>query len=201
MEEAPAFRALVEAAAGAPLRTWAELAPRVTVLRFGPGATVFAQGAAAPSVYVVRSGLIKLVYLDHGGDEWVKSFVPAGQYFASLAALAPGGETAFAAVAIEPSQVERLAWTDIERHTSGDLVWARAVTALVMAFAARKERRERELLTLTPEQRYLAFAAEHPDLERRIPQKDLARYLGVTPVGLNRIIRRVRANERVTPGA
>lgn len=192
MEQAPAFRALLEAAAGAPLQTWAALESRVAVRRFEAGATLFAQGVAAPSVYVVRTGLIKLVYLDDAGDEWIKSFVPEGQYFASLSALAPGGESAFAAMTLEPSQVEQLAWADIERQASGDLAWARAVTALVMAFAARKERRERELLTLTPEQRYLAFSAEHPALERRIPQKDLARYLGVTPVGLNRIIRRVR---------
>jgi len=29
-----------------------------------------------------------------------------------------------------------------------------------------------------------------PDLVSRVPQKDLAAFLGVTPVGLNRIIKR-----------
>lgn len=58
-------------------------------------------------------------------------------------------------------------------------------------------RRERELLTLAPRDRYLQFHQDRPGLEGRIPQKDLARYLGVTPVGLNRIIGRLRREGRV----
>lgn len=72
------------------------------------------------------------------------------------------------------------------------MAWARARQAMTLAFAVRKERRERELLTLSAEGRYRAFLEASPDLERRIPQKELARYLGVTPVGLNRIVARVR---------
>jgi len=72
------------------------------------------------------------------------------------------------------------------------LPWSRALHALTMAFAARKEQRERELLTLGPEARYISFRDTDPELERRIAQKDLARHLGLTPVGLNRIVRRVR---------
>jgi len=61
-----------------------------------------------------------------------------------------------------------------------------------MIFAERKEARERELLTLRPEDRYRCFVANSPSLEARITQKELAAYLGVTPVGLNRIVKRVR---------
>ena len=63
---------------------------------------------------------------------------------------------------------------------------------MAMVLATRKERREWELLTLGPEARYISFKNDYPELERRIPQKDLARHLGLTPVGLNRIVRRVR---------
>ena len=69
---------------------------------------------------------------------------------------------------------------------------ANIVRRALLIFARRKEKRERELLTLKPEQRYRAFVAESPGLERRIPQRDLARHLGLTPVGLNRIVQRVR---------
>ena len=62
-----------------------------------------------------------------------------------------------------------------------------------MMFAERKEKRERELLILNAEERYREFLAEAPALQSRVPQKDLARYLGLTPVGLNRIVKRVRA--------
>jgi hypothetical protein len=56
----------------------------------------------------------------------------------------------------------------------------------------RRVKRGRELLTLDAQDRYLTFGATHPGLARRIPQKDLARDLGVTLVGLNRIVMRLR---------
>jgi CRP-like cAMP-binding protein len=40
------------------------------------------------------------------------------------------------------------------------------------------------------EQRYAAFLAREGNLAQRVPQKDLARYLGITPVSLSRIRRR-----------
>ena len=62
-----------------------------------------------------------------------------------------------------------------------------------MAFqrlAELKVQREKDLLMLTAEELYLKFAAGHPATLAAIPQKDLASFLGVTAVGLNRIIRR-----------
>jgi hypothetical protein len=43
---------------------------------------------------------------------------------------------------------------------------------------------------LTAQELYRQLADESPALVERVPQKDLAAFLGVTPVGLNRIIRR-----------
>jgi hypothetical protein len=43
---------------------------------------------------------------------------------------------------------------------------------------------------------YRQLAAEAPALVARVPQKDLAAFLGVTPVGLNRIVRREAPSRR-----
>lgn len=192
MSETPVFRRLLEAAAGESLPGWPSVAPVLTTLQLRAGEQLFGQGEVHPFVYAVSHGLLKLVYVNESGDEWVKSFAYEGRFFASLSALAGGGETAFMTVAIEDSRVERLPYDVLASIAARDLRWARAVLSMTMLFAARKEQRERDLLTLTAEERYVAFAAEHPHLAQRIAQKDLARHLGVTPVGLNRIVQRVR---------
>ena len=51
---------------------------------------------------------------------------------------------------------------------------------------------KRELLTMTPELRYRRFLDDYPDLIGVVSQKDIASYLGVTPVGMSRIASRVR---------
>ena len=54
-------------------------------------------------------------------------------------------------------------------------------------------------MTRTPEERYRQFLEDHDDLVGVVPQKDIARYLGVTPVGLSRIATRVRKGEVSVP--
>ena len=56
----------------------------------------------------------------------------------------------------------------------------------------RKEKRERELLTLSAEQRYVQFLEDFSELEAVVPQKDIASYIRVTPVALSRIKGRMR---------
>ncbi|AOW14125.1 hypothetical protein LPB72_09290 [Hydrogenophaga crassostreae] len=187
-----AWQRLLESAAGGPLPDWDQLAPHIALKALPAGATVFDQGTKHPYIYAVREGLIKLSYIDDNGGEWVKSFASEGRFFASIAALQADGRTSFMSTAIEASQLERLPYRILNELASRHLAWARAVQQMTMLFASRKEARERDLLTLTPEGRYRAFLADNPAMEKRIAQKDLARYLGLTPVGLNRIVTRVR---------
>ena len=187
-----ATKSLFERLAGGPLPRWPDFATQVQLKCVEAGGTVFMQGAEHPYVYVVRRGLIKNVYLRDTGDAWIKSFSNEGGFFASVAALKPGGRTSFSAVCVENSELERFPFKAIEPLADSDLAWSTVLRKALAIFAERKEQRERELLTLNPEDRYRAVLAEQPDIEGRITQKDLAAYIGITPVGLNRIVRRVK---------
>lgn len=187
-----ATQSLFERLAGGPLPRWPEFATQIQLKFVEAGGTVFMQGAEHPYVYVVRRGLIKNVYLRDSGDAWIKSFSSEGRFFASVAALKPGGRTSFSAVCVEDSELERIPFRVIEPLADSDLAWSTVLRRALAIFADRKEQRERDLLTLNPEDRYRAVLAEQPDLESRITQKDLAAYIGITPVGLNRIVRRVK---------
>lgn len=182
---------LTQAAAG-PLPEWPRVAEAVTVRRVAAGRAVFLQDVEHPFVHAVQQGVLKLSYLSEDGTEWIKSFAREGRFFASLAALAPGGRTSFMVSALEDAVLESVDYRLLATLAGRHLAWARALQALTMVYAARKEARERDLLTLKAEARYLRFCAAEPELVRRIPQKDLARHLGLTPVGLNRIVMRLR---------
>lgn len=195
MTQRAVFQDLLESASGAALPDWPAVAATLSLRRVAAGAAVFLQDVEHPYVYAVRTGLLKLCYLSDDGTEWVKSFASEGRFFASIAALQPRGRTSFMVTAIEDAVLERLDYRLLADQSSRHLAWSHALQALTMVFAARKEARERELLTLDAEGRYRAFCAAEPALARRIPQKDLARHLGVTPVGLNRIVMRLRRQQ------
>jgi CRP-like cAMP-binding protein len=185
------FRALtrLESLIGLRLPDAGRLLETVRVRRLEPRETAFREGEICPRIHVVRSGLLKQLYTREDGSEWIKSFTGAGDVFACLDGLA-GGRTSFASVAIESSVVESVDWRDIERLADEDIAWQKAVRLAFQWLAQLKVRRERDLLMLTAEELYRKFSSESPELARRAPQKDLAAFLGVTPVGLNRIIRR-----------
>jgi CRP-like cAMP-binding protein len=185
--EALACRTLLETLGGGELPEWDTFARSVQLRRVAPGATLFDAGVPWPWLGVVRRGLVKLVYLKADGSERIKSFIAEGGFFASLAGLAPGGRTSFAAVAMDALEVELLGYPVLRELGDRHIAWQRALRAGIEHYGARKERRERELLTLTPSERYRVFLDEEAALAARVPQKDLALYLGVTPVALSRI--------------
>jgi CRP-like cAMP-binding protein len=184
--------ALFSAAAGVELQGWERVAHRASVTELSVGQTLFHQDGPAANVYVLRSGLIKNVYLDAEGEEWIKSFVGARQVFASVAAMTGEANASFSAIALAPSTVEIVPFSALALMADADTAWARGLWRAMLSLAARKEAREKQLLTLTPEERYQDCVHQMPDMVSLVAQKDLARYLGVTPVGLNRIIRRVK---------
>jgi CRP-like cAMP-binding protein len=156
------------------------------------GQTLFEANQPQPYVYLVRKGLLKLHYLQANGDEWVKSFSHEGMFFGSLTALRPGGLSSFDVMAMEDCELERVDYFELEALAASHPAWLLALYRAMQHFAALKEAREHELLTLSPEQRYAAFVQANPSLIARLPKKDLARYLGITPVSLSRIRARLR---------
>jgi hypothetical protein len=48
-----------------------------------------------------------------------------------------------------------------------------------------------EFMTSSPEQRYLNLLQKRPDLIQRVPQHQLASYLGITPQSLSRLRARI----------
>lgn len=182
----------LEALAGVRLPRRDRVLDSVQLIECAPGGFAFRQGEQQASVHVVRSGLLKQYYTDLDGNSWIKSFTPEGGVFACVEALEANAATSFSSEAIEASVVERIPYRVIRALTAESIEWQRAAAAAYTMLARIKVRRERDLLMLTAEQLYEQFVADAPELSERIPQKDLAGYLGVTPVGLNRIIKRCR---------
>lgn len=182
-----------EVLAGGPLPDWEAFERYISLARAGAGTTIFDHGDETRDLFLVRSGLVKLVYLRADGSEWIKSFIEEGMSFSSISSIAGVGPAPFGALAIEDCVLERLPIAEILRRADEDPAWSRAVRNALVDFALRKEERECVFLTMKPPERYRHLKTTRPGLFGRVPQKDLAAFLGVTPVGLSRIAGRARA--------
>ncbi len=154
------------------------------------GSPLFQQGDPVTSVFFIVSGIVKLTYTSRDGVERIKSFLSAPQLVGSLAAIATEVPSPFRAIAVTDISVERYLSDDLLRLTHEHHEWSLALNQFLLSFAERKERREEQFLTMTAEERYRAVAEAEPELVATVTQRELAAYLGVTPEGLNRIIKR-----------
>ena len=158
------------------------------------GDHVFMQGETDKSLYKVQSGLLKAYYTSKDGKESVKSFILANDIIGSLAASFSHKHCSFSLVCLEPTILRKISFDAILEHSKKDLEIANNMIDVLLNFSIKKEEREFEFLSLSAEERFCKLIKSHPILLKKVTQNDLARYLGVTPVGLSRIKKRVLAS-------
>ncbi len=152
--------------------------------------TLLEAGSTAKEVYFILNGCIRLFYEKDGVD--VSAYFFTEKMFAGAYDSFITQKTSRHAIeTIEDCQVLAISY--------------KALQALFIEFPkmnefVRKVLEERfvslhELFTAqildSPEERYLNLLKERPELLHRVPQHQIATYLGITPVSLSRIRNRV----------
>lgn len=156
------------------------------------GQHVFRQGDQDQSLYSVKSGLLKTYYLSSDGKENIKSFILEGDKISSLKASYAGEPCSFSLVCLKKCELIAVDFAMLHEVSRSDPEIAAGIVDLLLAFAMKKENREYELLCLPAEDRYRRLLETTPELFDLVTQNEIARYLGVTPVGLSRIKKRVQ---------
>ena len=155
-------------------------------------AFLFRRGEPEESIFVLQDGILKATYLSDAGTEMIKSFVFPGELIGSLSSAHWHEKSTFDLIAFEHSVVLKLNFSLLYGAVRTNLELAGDVMDRLLIYGRQKEQRERDLLTLSAEGRYHALIREAPKIVTSIKQKDIARYLGITPVALSRIRRKVR---------
>lgn len=156
------------------------------------GAYIFRQGEADQSLYFIESGLLKAYYTADDGKAFIKSFILSNDIISSLAASYSAGECSFSLVCLQPTTLIKIPFALIREHSATDLEIANELVQVLLQFAMKKEKREYEFLCLSAEQQFLRLIETTPALLGKVTQSDIAAYLGVTPVGLSRIKKRIQ---------
>jgi len=156
------------------------------------GEYIFKQGDEDTSIYVVKSGLIKAYYLSADGKENIKSFIMPGDNIGSILAGYADEKCPFSLVCLKDCELIVIKFKPLYEASQSDPELAMEMVNFLLQFAIKKEIREYELLCLSAEERYSRLIETAPNLLNLVTQNEIARYLGVTPVGLSRIKKRLK---------
>ncbi|AWB66179.1 hypothetical protein C2869_06895 [Saccharobesus litoralis] len=154
---------------------------------------LFRQGELDAHFYYVRRGFLKAYYIAESGKSFVKSFIGENTSIACLSACYAEQACSYSLVAQENSSLIKLPFSLLLETSQTDIKFANEMQTLLIQLAIKKEKREHDFLCLPAEQRFIQLKQQWPDLFHKVPQHEIAQYLGVTDVGLSRIKTRLRA--------
>lgn len=155
---------------------------------------VFTQGKCDDSLYFLKSGLLKAYYVSVDGKESIKSFIVQGNVICSLTAAYEKKKSSFSLMAIQDSQLFQISFDKVMRTAIKRPDIGQEVIEMLLNFSMKKEQREYELLSMSAEDRYRQLYEVDPQLIKTVTQNDIALYLGITPVALSRIKKRLNSD-------
>lgn len=136
---------------------------------------------------LIISGIFRYFYIDNDGKEYTKYFALEDDLLISYSAILLGEVSRFYIEALENSEILISSFKTFNELTENNLSWNKIARKLTEQQYIKKEIREYQFLFDDAETRYLQFLKEYPDLIERVKQYHIASYLGITPVALSRI--------------
>jgi len=140
------------------------------------------RGEICKSVYYVNKGCLRLYRLDKDGNEHIISFMPEDWWAVDIASFYTQSTAAHYIEAIEETEVLMLTYHNQQLLYEHVSKFERFFRILTENGFILYQRRIMQNLSQSAEERYNSFRKRYPKLEPRIAQKDIAAYLGITPV-------------------
>jgi CRP-like cAMP-binding protein len=162
-----------------------------SIRQLGKGEHFIRAGEIPARMAFNLQGLLRYYYLDKKGNDFTKGFLAEGAPITSYSAMIQNRESYFSIEALEDSVLAVFTYSDWKQLLNKHVCWQQLLILLLEKGYCTKEAREREFLVLDAEEKYRIFVQSFPDIENRIKQHYIASYLGITPVALSRIRRKM----------
>lgn len=145
------------------------------------------EGQIPNKIAIVKSGLFRYFYLTNDGKEFTKGFILENNVISSYSAMITNSHSYFSIEALEQSEVIEISYHKWQKLREESNKWGKLLIAFLEKGYTIKEKRERDLLLLDAETRYLNFLKEYPNLDKRVNLTLIASFLGIQPESLSRI--------------
>lgn len=174
-----------------------ELAKDIQVREASKGERLLEQGERSRECFFVLKGCLRQFAVDEEGREQTYNFFTEGQTAIVYQAYTLGLPSDYTIESIEDAVLIvgdfLTEATMMEKHSE-----LPDITRFFMEMHLAEVQDERaNFVKSSPEQRYISLLKDRPDLPDRVPQHQIASYLGMTPESLSRIKKRLAQSDLV----
>ncbi|MCL5129424.1 Crp/Fnr family transcriptional regulator [Algibacter sp. L4_22] len=142
--------------------------------------------------YFVIKGCLKAYYIDDKGNKHIIQFAVENWWVGDFDAFHNQIPSILYIEAIEDSKLLSISYNNLQKIYDEAPIFERYFRILTtQAFIAQ---RKRILSTLekNTQERYIEFCTSYSNIENRVPNYDIANYLGVSPENLSRVRKQIK---------
>jgi len=148
---------------------------------------ILQEGEVCRHIAFVTSGCLRSYTVDSNGEEHIMQFAIEDWWISDLQSFLSGKPTTYNIDALEDSELLLLEKEARDKMLESAPKLERYFRLLQEANYVASHHRIEESLSASAEERYLDFIKTFPTLIQRVPQGQIASYLGITPQSLSRI--------------
>lgn len=155
---------------------------------------ILKQGDICKTENFILKGCFRTYTIDENGDEHIISFGVEDWWVGDLYSFLTQTPATYFIDALEDAEIIQITKENLDKLYEKVPKFERFFRLLLQNAFIAQQQRINQNLSFTAEQRYLDFSLKYPTLEQRIPQKQISAYLGITPVFLS-MLRKKLANQ------
>lgn len=149
------------------------------------------QGSTKGNIYFIIKGLIRSYYVNEKGEEITNRIRYENQVMSCYEIDLLNEPSRYYLQAIEPTDMMVMDVKTMREIVHGNPKYEAGLRFFQNDSLSQSLQLVDDFILLSPEERYLKFIQEHPHLLNRVPNKYIANVLGITPVSLSRIRKRI----------
>lgn len=150
------------------------------------------EGTVQRCTNFVNKGSVRTYYIAPDAQEHIVQFAIEGWWISDLQSFILQVPATFNVQAIEDSELLELPYENLEMLYEKIPKMERYFRIITQRAFVSFQQRVIQNISMTAEERYLAFQAKHPQMELRIPQKLIASYVGISAEFLSKIRKRLK---------
>ncbi len=145
------------------------------------------EGEVCKSLTFVTRGCLRSYTVDGAGEEHILQFAVEDWWISDLCSFLSGGSATMNIDAVEDSELLLLEKPARESLLAAVPKFERFFRLLLERHYLASTKRVVDSLSASAKDRYLSFLSMYPAISQRVPQSQIASYLGITPQSLSRI--------------